>query len=93
MTELKGTGDALTCLMAVTVMTKNRGRPLVTGLVGVSMMSCAEGAAESVSRALPGLPGLPARPRLPLNRSTVAHFTPKAAVNQARSKPLIFPQN
>lgn len=29
-----------TCLMAVTVITKKRGRPLVTGLVGVSMMSC-----------------------------------------------------
>lgn len=26
--------------MAVTVITKKRGRPLVTGLVGVSMMSC-----------------------------------------------------
>lgn len=26
--------------MAVTVMTKNSGRPLVTGLVGVSMISC-----------------------------------------------------
>lgn len=29
-----------TCFMAVTVITKKRGRPLVTGLVGVSMMSC-----------------------------------------------------
>lgn len=26
--------------MAVTVITKKRGRPLVTGLVGVSMISC-----------------------------------------------------
>lgn len=31
---------ALTCLMAVTVMTKNRGSPLVTGEVGVSIISC-----------------------------------------------------
>lgn len=31
-----------TCFMAVTVITKKRGRPLVTGLVGVSMMSCKE---------------------------------------------------
>lgn len=29
----------LTCLMAVTVMTKKSGSPLVTGLVGVSMIS------------------------------------------------------
>lgn len=29
-----------TCFMAVTVITKKRGRPLVTGLVGVSMISC-----------------------------------------------------
>lgn len=29
----------LTCLMAVTVITKNRGRPLVTGLVGVSTIT------------------------------------------------------
>lgn len=28
-----------TCLMAVTVMTKNRGKPLVTGLVGVSTIT------------------------------------------------------
>lgn len=28
-----------TCLMAVTVMTKNSGSPLVTGLVGVSMIN------------------------------------------------------
>lgn len=26
--------------MAVTVITKKRGKPLVTGLVGVSMISC-----------------------------------------------------
>lgn len=32
-----------TCFMAVTVITKKRGRPLVTGLVGVSMISCKEG--------------------------------------------------
>lgn len=32
----------LTCLMAVTVMTKKRGRPLVIGLVGVSMISYRE---------------------------------------------------
>lgn len=30
---------ALTCLMAVTVMTKKRGRPLVTGEVGVSIIN------------------------------------------------------
>ena len=29
----------LTCLMAVTVITKKRGRPLVTGEVGVSIIS------------------------------------------------------
>lgn len=29
----------LTCLMAVTVMTKKRGRPLVTGEVGVSIIN------------------------------------------------------
>lgn len=29
----------LTCLMAVTVMTKNKGKPLVTGLVGVSTIT------------------------------------------------------
>lgn len=29
-----------TCLMDVTVITKKRGRPLVTGLVGVSIISC-----------------------------------------------------
>ena len=29
----------LTCLMAVTVITKNKGRPLVTGLVGVSTIT------------------------------------------------------
>lgn len=28
-----------TCFMAVTVMTKNNGNPLVIGLVGVSIMS------------------------------------------------------
>lgn len=32
----------LTCLMAVTVMTKNSGNPLVIGLVGVSMINCSE---------------------------------------------------
>lgn len=31
-----------TCLMDVTVMTKKRGRPLVIGLVGVSMISYIE---------------------------------------------------
>lgn len=31
---------AFTCLMAVTVMTKKRGRPLVIGLVGVSTITC-----------------------------------------------------
>ena len=30
----------ITCLMAVTVITKNNGRPLVTGLVGVSTITC-----------------------------------------------------
>lgn len=30
----------LTCLMAVTVMTKNRGSPLVIGEVGVSIINC-----------------------------------------------------
>lgn len=34
------TVSCLTCLMAVTVMTKNNGRPLVTGLVGVSTITC-----------------------------------------------------
>lgn len=29
----------LTCLIAVTVITKNKGRPLVTGLVGVSTIT------------------------------------------------------
>lgn len=29
-----------TCFMAVTVITKNNGSPLVTGLVGVSIISC-----------------------------------------------------
>jgi len=33
----------LTCLMAVTVMTKNRGKPLVTGLVGVSTITFKKG--------------------------------------------------
>lgn len=32
----------LTCLMAVTVMTKNSGNPLVIGLVGVSMINWSE---------------------------------------------------
>lgn len=31
---------ALTCFMAVTVITKKRGRPLVTGEVGVSIINC-----------------------------------------------------
>lgn len=31
--------QGLTCLIAVTVMTKNKGRPLVTGLVGVSTIT------------------------------------------------------
>lgn len=31
--------DVLTCFMAVTVITKKRGRPLVTGEVGVSIIS------------------------------------------------------
>lgn len=31
--------QSLTCLIAVTVMTKNKGRPLVTGLVGVSTIT------------------------------------------------------
>lgn len=35
-----------TCFMAVTVITKKRGRPLVTGLVGVSMISCKGGEEE-----------------------------------------------
>lgn len=30
----------LTCLMAVTVMTKKRGSPLVIGEVGVSIINC-----------------------------------------------------
>ena len=43
----------LTCLMAVTVMTKNSGRPLVTGLVGVSIISCRkQRVGESASEAL-----------------------------------------
>lgn len=33
----------LTCLMAVTVMTKNKGKPLVTGLVGVSTITFKKG--------------------------------------------------
>lgn len=32
--------QCLTCLIAVTVITKNKGRPLVTGLVGVSTITC-----------------------------------------------------
>lgn len=32
--------DVFTCLIAVTVMTKKSGRPLVTGLVGVSTITC-----------------------------------------------------
>lgn len=35
--------------MAVTVITKKRGRPLVTGLVGVSMISC-KGEGEETHR-------------------------------------------
>lgn len=35
--------DVLTCLMAVTVITKNKGKPLVTGLVGVSTITCRGG--------------------------------------------------
>lgn len=31
--------QCLTCLIAVTVITKNKGRPLVTGLVGVSTIT------------------------------------------------------
>lgn len=38
---------SLTCLMAVTVMTKKRGSPLVTGLVGVSMINCEDKRARS----------------------------------------------
>lgn len=38
----------LTCLMAVTVMTKNKGRPLVTGLVGVSTITWWEGEAHDM---------------------------------------------
>lgn len=34
--------DTCTCLIAVTVMTKKSGRPLVTGLVGVSTITCRE---------------------------------------------------
>lgn len=34
--------DTRTCLIAVTVMTKKSGRPLVTGLVGVSTITCRE---------------------------------------------------
>lgn len=30
----------LTCLIAVTVMTNKSGSPLVTGLVGVSIINC-----------------------------------------------------
>lgn len=32
----------LTCLIAVTVMTNKSGSPLVTGLVGVSIINCNE---------------------------------------------------
>lgn len=35
-------GYVLTCFMAVTVITKNRGRPLVTGEVGVSIINFKE---------------------------------------------------
>lgn len=42
-------GPVLTCLMAVTVMTKNKGRPLVTGLVGVSTITWWEGEAHDTS--------------------------------------------
>lgn len=34
--------NSLTCFIAVTVMTKNKGRPLVTGLVGVSTITYAK---------------------------------------------------
>lgn len=43
-----GGGALLTCLMAVTVMTKNKGRPLVTGLVGVSTITWWEKEAHAV---------------------------------------------
>lgn len=43
-----GEGALLTCLMAVTVMTKNKGRPLVTGLVGVSTITWWEKEAHAV---------------------------------------------
>lgn len=32
--------ELLTCLIAVTVMTNKSGSPLVTGLVGVSIINC-----------------------------------------------------
>lgn len=34
------TNKAPTCFIAVTVMTKKSGSPLVTGLVGVSIINC-----------------------------------------------------
>ncbi len=38
--ELPKHARTLTCFMAVTVMTKNRGSPLVIGEVGVSIINC-----------------------------------------------------
>ena len=63
----------LTCLMAVTVMTKNSGRPLVTGLVGVSIISCKEErVVESPSETLPRGSGWTGWPWTP-PASTLTH--------------------
>lgn len=48
--------------MAVTVMTKKRGSPLVTGLVGVSMISCKKSRVPDASGDGDGPAGRPPAP-------------------------------